>query len=367
MRTTKSFFFSILLHLILVIFIVFSLQKEIIIKPPAPATQTITFNIQHFKESVTFPKSKPKPDAPTLDNQVSPTQQNNTAVKTQTIPKPLEELSEETFDAYTKQLLKSMAALAALENNATKIASRPTPKHFIRAKKKTKKKTKKKKISKKKLRKKIVKKVRKKRVKKRSKKIVKKKKILKKRSTRKKKIVKKQKKRKKRKVKRKTKRIVKQNKSQRKSTQTTAKDSLANHMRGASTARQERGSRRGSRTSGASMHMINKFYGSEFNSFSATQKKFIEKNLGNIYKITQRKLSRNGYPRAAQKKHQQGTQLVTFFLYPNGKISQLRYKKRLGFPSLDKNTLNVIRRSYRKYPRPKTKTQITFYVQYTLN
>ncbi len=116
----------------------------------------------------------------------------------------------------------------------------------------------------------------------------------------------------------------------------------------------------------SAMRMIKKFYGSEFNSFTKTQKKFIEKNLGSIYRITQRTLTRNGYPYVAQKTHQQGTAIVTFYLHPNGKITGLRLKKRIGYASLDRNTIKVIRIAYKDYPRPKTKTKITFYVEYSL-
>jgi len=114
------------------------------------------------------------------------------------------------------------------------------------------------------------------------------------------------------------------------------------------------------------MSMINKFYGKEFSTFTGTQKSFIKKNLGTIYQITQRTLSRNGYPEVAARMHQQGKQLVTFYLHPDGRITGLRFKKRLGVTSLDRNTMNVIRIAYKDYPHPKTKTKITFYVLYSL-
>ena len=139
-----------------------------------------------------------------------------------------------------------------------------------------------------------------------------------------------------------------------------SKDPLANAIMSASTSVRPRKSKR------PAMRMIKQFYGSEFNSFTPTQKKFIEKNLGSIYRITQRTLTRNGYPRVAARTHQQGTQIVTFYLHPNGAISGLRLKKRVGYASLDKNTIKVIRIAYKNYPRPKTKTKITFYVEYSL-
>jgi TonB family protein len=142
--------------------------------------------------------------------------------------------------------------------------------------------------------------------------------------------------------------------------QRKSNDPLANAIMSASTSMSPTKSRR------PAMRMIKQFYGSEFNSFTKIQKRFIEKNLGSIYQITQRTLTRNGYPSVALKTHQQGTQIVTFNLHPNGKITGLRLKRSLGYSSLDKNTIRVIRIAYKDYPRPKTKTKITFYVEYSL-
>jgi len=141
----------------------------------------------------------------------------------------------------------------------------------------------------------------------------------------------------------------------------TEKDSLASNIVKSS---KQHSPKRKSRSSSS---MINKFYGSEFAKFTGTQQAFIEKNLGNIYRITQRTLTRNGYPEVAARTKQEGTQLVTFYLHPNGKITGLRYKKSLGYASLDENTIKVIGIAYKDYPRPKSKTKITFYVEYSLH
>ena len=115
-----------------------------------------------------------------------------------------------------------------------------------------------------------------------------------------------------------------------------------------------------------SSKMINQLYGKEFDSFSPTQKKFIKKNLGLIHRITQRTLTRNGYPEVAVRTRQQGTNVVSFYLHPNGDISNLRLKKKIGYAALDNNTLEVIRIAYKDYPLPNKKTKIVFYVQYSI-
>ena len=115
-----------------------------------------------------------------------------------------------------------------------------------------------------------------------------------------------------------------------------------------------------------SAKMINQLYGREFGTFSPTQKKFIKHNLGLIHRITQRTLIRNGYPEIAVRTRQQGTNIVSFYLHPNGDISNLRLKTKIGYAALDNNTLEVIRIAYKDYPLPNQKTKIVFYVQYSI-
>ncbi len=111
---------------------------------------------------------------------------------------------------------------------------------------------------------------------------------------------------------------------------------------------------------------IKRLYGSAFNSYTNTQKKYIRHNLNIIQQITQRTLYRNGYPRVAVRTQQQGTNIVSFYLHPNGDISGLKLKHRIGYASLDKNTLKVIRLAYSGYPLPNQKTRIIFHVRYSL-
>ena len=111
--------------------------------------------------------------------------------------------------------------------------------------------------------------------------------------------------------------------------------------------------------------LIKQLYGSEFNIYSKNQKKFIKNNLGAIYRITQRTLNRNGYPEVAGRTGQEGTNVVSFYLHPNGDISKLRLKTYIGYQALDNNTLEVIRIAYKDYPLPNQKTKIIFYVQYS--
>ena len=145
--------------------------------------------------------------------------------------------------------------------------------------------------------------------------------------------------------------------------------SLANSLMGSKKAQslQTRPSRRSSAASPAAKRMIKQLYGSEFNGYSAEQKKFIENNLVIIHRITQMALNRNGYPELAARTSQQGTNIVSFYLHPNGNITSLRLDKHMGYEALDRNTLQVIRIAYKDYPLPRKKTKIKFFVQYSLD
>lgn len=113
-------------------------------------------------------------------------------------------------------------------------------------------------------------------------------------------------------------------------------------------------------------HMVSRIYGKEFHSYSKEQKKFIKQKLGEIYRITQNTLWRKGYPDIAVRMQMQGTNIVSFYLHPNGDISELYLKSPIGYRALDENTIEVIKTAYKNYPRPKKKTKIMFYVTYRL-
>jgi TonB family protein len=157
------------------------------------------------------------------------------------------------------------------------------------------------------------------------------------------------------------KRVVKRKRPKRKK----SKNPLANALMGSGSSMYPSQSRPASSGSNVA-RMINQLYGKEFNGYSPTQKKFIKNNLGIIHQITQKTLWRNGYPETAKRTGQQGTNVVSFYLHPNGDISGLKLKKHIGYTSLDQNTLEVIRIAYKDYPLPNQKTKIVFYVQYSI-
>lgn len=106
-----------------------------------------------------------------------------------------------------------------------------------------------------------------------------------------------------------------------------------------------------------------KLYGEEYNNFTKVQKVFLQNNLRNIGRITEKYLR---YPKIAVRTRQQGMNIVEFFLHPSGDISDLKLFNSSGYSVLDKNSLETIEIAYKDYPRPKTKTKIRIYVYYNL-
>ena len=120
------------------------------------------------------------------------------------------------------------------------------------------------------------------------------------------------------------------------------------------------------RPQGPDSRLISSLYGSSYSRMSSAQRRFIDENLRRILEISQRTLNYLGYPQEAAHFGEQGTNIVQFWLYPNGDIRGLRLRRRIGSPSLDRQTIEVIKTAYMNYPRPKVKTKIIIYVRYRL-
>jgi len=107
-------------------------------------------------------------------------------------------------------------------------------------------------------------------------------------------------------------------------------------------------------------------YKDEFDHFTPDQKKFIKNNLSRIQGITQHYLTLRGYPPFAGQMGQQGTNVVEFYLLPNGDITDLKIIKPTGFEQLDQNSIDTIKTAYKDYPLPREKTKIRFYIHYSI-
>lgn len=114
---------------------------------------------------------------------------------------------------------------------------------------------------------------------------------------------------------------------------------------------------------GTLIRAAREIYGESFESLSQSERKFIENNLQNIGKITQRYLR---YPRTAGRLGQSGDNIVEFYLHPNGDISELKLISQSGYSMLDENSIHTIRLAYKDYPYPSERTLIRIRVFYFL-
>ncbi|PHO19338.1 hypothetical protein CPU12_00745 [Malaciobacter molluscorum LMG 25693] len=109
-----------------------------------------------------------------------------------------------------------------------------------------------------------------------------------------------------------------------------------------------------------------KLYGKEYDKFTKVQKEFLQNNLKSIGRITQNYLYKRGYPRIAVRTKQEGMNVIEFYLYPNGDISDMKIINSSSYSTLDKNTKETVETAYKDYPRPKEKTKIRIYVNYKI-
>ena len=311
-RTLKAILLSLLLHLLILLFFFVGLPKLKVSPPPAGKEQKISLDLANFTPP---PAAKPVPPTPKPVPPIPPKPLPPVPKPiVKPLPKPIKEPVKEAVKP--KPIVKKKLVEDDTRTFVEKIEKEDNN------------------VTKPKEEKKLVKKEEKK------KKVEKKKKIVKKK-------------------------VVKKPVAKRKPQRKKSNNPLANALMGSGKTMYTRPSAPASSGS-YSAKMINQLYGKEFGSFSPTQKKFIKHNLGRIHQITQRTLIRNGYPEISVRTGQQGTNVVSFYLHPNGDISNLRLKTKIGYEALDKNTLEVIRIAYKDYPLPNQKTKIVFYVQYSI-
>lgn len=111
---------------------------------------------------------------------------------------------------------------------------------------------------------------------------------------------------------------------------------------------------------------IQKLYGDKFNELSAGEQKYILDNQEAMRRITQKVLDRYGRSRIPDNIRTQDTNMIEFYLHPDGSISNLKFLKNSQLSILDDTTKEVIELAYGQYPRPEQKTLIRYRVFYNL-
>ncbi len=111
---------------------------------------------------------------------------------------------------------------------------------------------------------------------------------------------------------------------------------------------------------------IKELYGEAFGKLSAAQQEYILDNQEIMRRITQQVLTRVASVNLPRDLNVNRSNVIEFYLHPNGDMSDFRFLKKSGFYVLDDTTKETIEYAYSKYPRPQEKTLIRYNVFYNL-
>jgi TonB family protein len=105
-------------------------------------------------------------------------------------------------------------------------------------------------------------------------------------------------------------------------------------------------------------------YGESFGELSPGEQKYILDNQEIMRRITQQVLNRVGRINIPRDLRVNSSNIVEFYLYPNGDISPIKRLKGSGYTLLDDNAVETVEVAYKEYPHPKVKTKIRLLVNY---
>lgn len=111
---------------------------------------------------------------------------------------------------------------------------------------------------------------------------------------------------------------------------------------------------------------IKKLYGDKFGKLTLGQQKYIIDNTEIMRRITQQVLTRVASVNLKENLNVNRTNVIEFYLHPNGDISDFKFLKQSGYFVLDHTTKETIEYAYSKYPRPTEKVLIRYNVMYNL-
>ena len=111
---------------------------------------------------------------------------------------------------------------------------------------------------------------------------------------------------------------------------------------------------------------MKKLYGSKWGELTTGQQRYMIDNLEVMRRITQKVLNRVARVSLPRNINVNRTNIIEFYLHPNGDMTNFRFLKKSGYFELDNITKETIEYSYAKYPRPKEKILIRYNVYYNL-
>jgi len=111
---------------------------------------------------------------------------------------------------------------------------------------------------------------------------------------------------------------------------------------------------------------LKELYGEEFGKLSAGQQKYLLDNQEIMRRITQQVLNRVASVNLNGSLRVNSSNVIEFYLHPNGDMSDFKFLTKSGYYELDDTTRETIEYAYAKYPRPSEKTLIRYNVFYHL-
>lgn len=111
---------------------------------------------------------------------------------------------------------------------------------------------------------------------------------------------------------------------------------------------------------------IKELYGDEFGKLTKGQQKYIIDNQEIMRRITQQVLTRVARVNLKANLNVNRTNVIEFYLHPNGDMTDFKFLHKSGYFVLDETTKETIEYAYSRYPRPKEKILIRYNVYYKL-
>jgi protein TonB len=111
---------------------------------------------------------------------------------------------------------------------------------------------------------------------------------------------------------------------------------------------------------------IKELYGDEFGKLSPGQQKYILDNQEIMRRITQQVLTRVARVNLPRDLNVNRSNVIEFYLHPNGDMSDFKFLEKSGYYVLDDTTKETIEYAYSRYPRPTEKTLVRYNVFYNL-
>lgn len=111
---------------------------------------------------------------------------------------------------------------------------------------------------------------------------------------------------------------------------------------------------------------LKELYGDEFGKLTPGQQKYLIDNQEIMRRITQQVLNRIARVNLPRDMNVNSTNIVEFYLHPNGDMTDFKFLKKSGHYVLDDTTKETIEYAYSKYPRPNEKILIRYNVFYNL-